>query len=71
MMLLCMTTTASAQEIRGEAVEAAIINKIESVLDNRGEMRRREVHFLRRMYDVSIPEGGYEIEVTRGDYCYE
>ena len=31
MMLLCMTTTASAQEIRGEAVEAAIINKIESV----------------------------------------
>lgn len=54
----------SAQIVTGEQIEAEAINTIERVLDSRGDMRRREINFLRRMYDITLPDGYLEIDMT-------
>ena len=56
--------SAQAQVISGEEVEAATINKINEILDNQGDMRRREVNFLRSINDWVVPDGFAEIDVS-------
>ncbi len=54
----------NAQVISGEEVEAATINRINQILDERGDMRRREIDFLRNIYDVTLPEGYPQIDIS-------
>ena len=58
------TQIVNAQVITGEEIEALAINRIETILDERGDMRRREINFLRRMYDQPVPDGNAQIEIT-------
>ena len=53
-----------AQIASGAEVEAATINKIESMLDEQGDMRRREVHFLRNIPDWTVQDGFLELDIS-------
>ena len=61
---LMAVQTANAQIINGEEIETATVDRIQQLLDERGEVRRREVNFLRRMYDQKLPDGEFEVEIT-------
>ena len=63
LMLIAAPMSVNAQVISGKDIEAATINKIDMVLDNRGDMRRREVHFFHQMQNVVLPDGMASIEV--------
>ena len=58
---LRITNYALAQTISGAEVEGIAIGKIESVLDERGDMRRREITFTRDIYDMNVPDGAVDI----------
>ena len=55
--------TANAQVIAGEEIQAAAINKIENYLNERGDLRRREIQFLYNINDIIVPDGLAFIEV--------
>ncbi len=55
--------TANAQVIAGEEIQAAAINKIENYLNERGDLRRREIQFLHNINDIIVPDGLAFIEV--------
>ena len=63
LILIAVPMSVNAQVISGKDIEAATINKIDMVLDNRGDMRRREVHFFHQMQNVVLPDGMASIEV--------
>ena len=63
LILIAIPISVNAQVISGKDIEAATINKIDMVLDNRGDMRRREVHFFHQMQNVVLPDGMASIEV--------
>ena len=54
---------ANAQIITGEEIQAATINKIENFLNDRGDLRRREIQFFHNINDMTIPDGLAMIEV--------
>ena len=54
---------ANAQIITGEEIQAATINKIENFLNDRGDLRRREIQFFHNINDITIPDGLAMIEV--------
>ncbi|MBR2180243.1 MAG: flagellar basal body P-ring formation protein FlgA [Selenomonadaceae bacterium] len=63
LILTAVPVSVNAQVISGRDLEAATINKIEMVLDNRGDMRRRDIHFFHQMQNVVVPDGMASIEV--------
>lgn len=60
-MLLLMCSTAAAQKVWGAELEGMAIAKIESMLDERGDLRRREITLNRNLYDMDVPDGQLEI----------
>mgnify|MGYP002626360529 CR=1 FL=1 len=59
-----MWSTAAAQTISGAEVEGIATAKIESMLDERGDMRRREITFTRNIYDMNVPDGAVDITAS-------
>ena len=55
---------ANAQIITSEDIETATVNQIGNFLDERGDMRRREIQFFHSFNDMTIPDGQAVIEVT-------
>ncbi len=49
-----MCSTATAQKVWGAELEGMAIAKIESMLDERGDLRRREITLNRNLYDLSL-----------------
>ena len=62
-MILTMQA-ANAQTITSEDIETATVNQIGSFLDERGDMRRREIQFFHSFNDMTVPDGQAVIEVT-------
>lgn len=56
-----MCSTATAQKVWGAELEGMAIAKIESMLDERGDLRRREITLNRNLYDMDVPDGQLEI----------
>ena len=56
--------SASAQVITGAELEGISIAKIEQILDERGDLRRREINFARNLYDMTVPDGMVDIIPT-------
>ncbi|MBR1581215.1 MAG: flagellar basal body P-ring formation protein FlgA [Selenomonadaceae bacterium] len=54
-------STVSAQTVYGAELESIAVAKIESILDDRGDFRRREITFNRSLYDMEVPDGILEI----------
>ena len=54
-------STVSAQTVYGAELESIAVAKIESILDDRGDFRRREITFNRSLYDMEDPDGILEI----------
>ena len=61
MLMLLMCSTASAQMVFGAELESIAIAKIESILDERGDYRRREITLNRNIYDIEVPDGYVDI----------
>ena len=61
LLLLLLCSTASAQKVWGAELEGMAIAKIESMLDERGDLRRREITLNRNLYDMDVPDGQLEI----------
>ena len=59
--MLLMWSTASAQVISGAELEGIAVGKLESTLDERGDMRRREISFSRSLFDMNVPDGAVDI----------
>ena len=55
--------SASAQVITGQDIEAATINRIERFLNDRGDLRRREIQFFHRISDIFVPDGQASLEI--------
>ena len=53
--------SASAQVISGAEIEAIAVAKLENTLDERGDYRRREITFVRSLYDMTVPDGTVDI----------
>ena len=62
--MMLMASTATAQTISGAELEGVAVAKLESVLDERGDMRRREITFTRNLYDMDVPDGYVDIIPT-------
>lgn len=56
-----MCSTVSAQKVWGAELEGVAVGKIESMLDERGDLRRREITLNRNLYDMDVPDGQLEI----------
>ena len=63
LMLITAPASVNAQVISGRDIEAATVNKIDMVLNDRGDMRRRDVHFFHQLQNIVVPEGMASIEV--------
>ena len=63
LMLIAAPMSVNAQVISGRDIEAATVNKIDMVLNDRGDMRRRDVHFFHQLQNIVIPDGMASIEV--------
>ncbi len=62
-LLMAIPASVGAQVISGRDIEAATINKIDMILNDRGDMRRRDIHFFHQLQNVVIPDGMASIEV--------
>ena len=62
-VFLMTTQIASAQIISGQDIESATVNKIERFLDDRGDLRRRDVQFFHQLQNMIVPDGMASIEV--------
>ena len=62
-VLTTIQSTANAQIINGQDIEAATINKIENFLNDRGDLRRRDVQFFHQIQNIVVPDGMASIEV--------
>lgn len=63
LMLITAPTSVNAQVISGRDIEAATVNKIDMVLNDRGDMRRRDVHFFHQLQNIVVPDGMASLEV--------
>ena len=61
MLTLLLCSTASAQTISGAELEGIAVAKLESILDERGDLRRREITLNRNLYDMDVPDGFVDI----------
>lgn len=52
------------QIVPGGQLEAMAISEVEKLLDAKGEIRRREIHLLRPLADISLPNGIIDIKVS-------
>lgn len=59
-------STARAQTVSGAEMESIAVAMIEAALDERGDLRRREITFMRNLYDVDAPEGIVDIIPSLG-----
>ena len=64
LLLLLLCSTASAQTVSGAELEGVAIAKLESMLDERGDYRRREITLNRNLYDMDVPDGFLDIIPT-------
>ena len=63
LMLTATSASVNAQVISGRDIEAATVSKIDMVLNDRGDMRRRDVHFFHQLQNIVVPDGMASIEV--------
>ena len=61
--LLISQSLVSAQVISGRDIETATIHKINMILNDRGDLRRRDVHFFHQMQNIVVPDGMASIEI--------
>lgn len=56
--------SANAQIITGTQIEEAVVHQIGRFLEERGDLRRREVNFFHSFNDMTIPDGQAVLEVA-------
>lgn len=64
MLMLTAVNVTFAQTVSGEEVELVAVAKIHQILDERGDIRRREIQFLRQVSDANVPDGSLELEAV-------
>ena len=54
----------NAQVLTGQQIESAVESQIARFLEERGDLRRREINFFHALNDMTLPDGQLAIEVA-------